>query len=264
MKRQNRNLRKIYNNIFLRGEDNHFSKMKERSNRSALPSDESVVLSVMEWKGKKVLDVGCGTGLFAYEAANRGANVLGVDYSFSGIELANKNHTHPNLKFECMDIKNITGQFDVIVSLGTLEHMDDPFRTISFLKKHLKPNGSMIFTCPNWINTRGYVLMTLHHLFDAPITLADIHYLSPVDFGNWARKLGMKLEWQTFDQNRAHGVDLIKDFKKRLPNVLRDSKLPSKPKNIENFLNWLEKQIKSFPQETEYSGASGLYHLKSK
>ena len=32
-------------------------------------------------------------------------------------------------------------------------------------------------------------------LLNAPITLADIHYLSPVDFTKWSKTLNMKLHW---------------------------------------------------------------------
>ena len=66
-----------------------------------------------------------------------------------------------------MDVFDLKGKFDVIVSIGTLEHTDDPFTTLKFLKRHLSKNGKIIITTPNWTNPRGYMLMTLLHLFDA-------------------------------------------------------------------------------------------------
>ena len=124
----------------------------------------------------------------------------------------------------------------------------------------------MIFTCPNWTNPRGYILMTLLHLFDAPITLADLHYLTPLDFVGWAKKLGMRLEWSTFDRSWGHGEVMIKDLQKRLPNVLRDAKLPRNKKNIESFITWLEKNILHFDYSLPNSGALGIYtlYLKNK
>ena len=47
----------------------------------------------------------------------------------------------------------------------------------------------------------------------------------------------MNLKWHTFDESWANGEILIKDFKKRLPNVLSDAKLPKNQKNIDKFLN---------------------------
>lgn len=263
--KKNKNLKKIYNRIFKKGEIWHFSKNLEQ--KTALPSDEREVLKEISWKGKRILDVGCGTGLFAYEAAKHGAKVLGIDYSKEGIAIAKKMHQHPNLEYRCENIftsKVLRKKFDVIVSLGTLEHMDKPFVVVKKFKSLLKPSGSIILTCPNWVNPRGLILMTLEKLFNAPITLADIHYFSPATFEGWAKMLGMKLTWRTFDISRATGTNLIKDFRKRIPNVLRDAKLPRKSKNIEALLSWLKSDALAFPWKGRHIGASGLYHLQKK
>jgi 2-polyprenyl-3-methyl-5-hydroxy-6-metoxy-1,4-benzoquinol methylase len=264
---KNKDLKKIYNKIFIKGEEKHFTKNLEQKG-SALPADESEVLAAHNWKGKRVLDVGCGTGLMAYEIAKHGAaRMLGVDYSPEGIALAQKNYTHANLEFRCEDIfksKALKEKFDVVVSLGTLEHMDDPLHALKVFKKLLKPGGTIILTCPNWVNPRGIVLMTLKTLFDAPITLADIHFFSPRWFEVASKKLGMTLEWKTFDQSRAAGENLIKDFQKRIPNVLRDAKLPNKEKNVQALLNWLRDDALTYTWEGKHIGASGLYILQAK
>ena len=55
-------------------------------------------LKELSWKNKKVLDVGCGTGLFAHSVAKAGAkNVLGIDFSLEAINLAKETHKHKNL-----------------------------------------------------------------------------------------------------------------------------------------------------------------------
>src|SRR4030042_5022352 len=41
-------------------------------------------------KGKKVLDVGCGSGVFMLEFIKRGAEVIGLDYSQKMLDLAKK------------------------------------------------------------------------------------------------------------------------------------------------------------------------------
>ena len=77
-------------------------------------------------KGGLSLDVGCGTGYFTYHAAKKGANILGIDYAEEGINIAKKKYKHKNLKFEKLDVKNVKEKFDIIVSIGVMEHMDDP------------------------------------------------------------------------------------------------------------------------------------------
>ena len=170
-----------------------------------------------------------------------------------------KTHKNHNLQYQFLDVKEIKSKFDVIVSLGTLEHMDDPIKTLKILKKHLAKNGKIIITSPNWTNPRGYILMTLWHLFNAPITLADLHYQTPVDFQEYAKKLNMNFKWRTIDRLWAHGDILISDFKRRIPNVLKDSKFPNSPAQIKKFLNWIDVNILSFDNSLPHSGATGLY-----
>ncbi len=259
--KRNRDLKKFYNKVFAKGEKRHFTKFSETK---TLPSDEREALKELQWNKKKVLEIGCGTGLFTYEIARRGARVLAVDYSSEAIRIAKEKYRHPNLNFVCRDARKILGKYDVVASLGTLEHMDRPFSALKLFKRRLKPNGSIIITCPNWINPRGYMLMTLFCLFDAPVTLADLHYLSPLDFKKCAKELKMSLRWRTFDISRACGEDLIKDFEKRIPNVLRDANLPCKKKNIKKFIRWIKKNILPFEHKAEHIGATAIYHFKKR
>ena len=257
---KNKNLKNFYNKVYLKGEDRHFTIKRESA---SLPEIKEV-LKKISWKGKKVLDVGCGTGLFAFSAAKKGAVVLGVDFSVEAIEIAQSQYIHKNLKFTTTDVGTIKEKFDVIVSNGTLEHMDSPIKTLRLLKRHLNKNGCLIITSPNWTNPRGHMLMPLLLLFDAPITLVDIHYFTPIDFKNFAKNLDMKLSWNTFDHSWGHGKMLVEDFKKRIPNVLRDSKLPNNKTKINLLIKWVEKNISSMNNDLPHSGATGLYMLSLK
>jgi 2-polyprenyl-3-methyl-5-hydroxy-6-metoxy-1,4-benzoquinol methylase len=257
---KNKNLKSFYNKVYIKGEKKHFTIKRESS---SLPEIKEV-LKQISWKGKKVLDVGCGTGLFAFSAAKKGAVVLGVDFSVEAIEIAQSQYVHKNLKFTSADVDTIKEKFDVIVSNGTLEHMDSPIKILRLLKHHLNKNGCLIITSPNWTNPRGHMLMPLLLLFDAPITLVDIHYFTPVDFKNFAKNLDMTLSWNTFDHSWGHGKMLVEDFKKRIPNVLRDSKLPNDKKKIKLLIKWIEKNISSMNNNLPHSGATGLYVLSLK
>ena len=253
--RENQELKKFYDGVFKKGEEKIFTTVTEEI-------DE--ILKELDWKSKKVIDVGCGTGLFAYKAAKKGANVLGIDFSDEAIKIAQKKFKNPNLRYEKIDASKIKNKYDVIVSIGTLEHMDNPLQTLKLFKKHLNPNGKIIVTSPNWTNPRGYVLMTLWFLFNAPITLADLHYQTPIDFIKYSDSLKMKLKWRTIDESWAHGDILIRDFQRRLPNVLSDANLPNTPKNIKNLIKWLEANVLPFKNTLSQSGATGLYVFSKK
>ena len=126
----------------------------------------------------------------------------------------------------------------------------------------LRPGGSIIIVAPNWSNPRGYMLMTLKHLFDAKITRADLQYFTPLDFIKWAKVLGMKLMWRTIDYDWAMGERLIKDFERRIPNVLHDSKLPQNKNRIAVFTKWVGDNVIKLERPQKSSGAIGIYHFK--
>lgn len=266
-KKSNKQLKKVYKKIFKKGYTKVYT-VNTRSLRDAinknlkLTPEMAQALKAANWRGKRVLEIGCGTGVFAYAVATRGAKVLAVDYVKEAIDEAKNTYQHKNLEFKVGDTRKISGKFDIVVSLGTLEHLDNPLKELKKFKSHLRPVGRIITTCPNWTNPRGYVLQTLLHLFDAPITLADLHYLTPLEFKEFADKLKMKLEWRTFDHDWAHGKRLIKDFKRRLPNVLRDAKLPRDPNNIKRFIKWLENHVLPLDHTSPFSGATAIYVLK--
>ncbi len=82
------------------------------------PAEDSKLIE--KWVGKKVsgrvLDIGTGTGILAFAAANRAEEVIGVDIDPEAVEYANSKNTFNNVKFVTSDLfENVTGKFDWIV-----------------------------------------------------------------------------------------------------------------------------------------------------
>ncbi len=88
--------------------------------------------------------------------------------------------------------------------------------------------------------------------------------LTPVEFIAWAKKLDMQLRWRTFDHDWAHGRRLLADLTQRLPNVLRDAKLPNEEKNVAGLIDWLGEHVLALDHTSKFSGATGLYILRQK
>jgi cyclopropane-fatty-acyl-phospholipid synthase len=101
--------------------------------------------------GASVLDIGCGWGGMAMTLANDyGADVTGVTLSTEQLELARERAAQAGLsdkvRFELTDYRDVTRQFDRIVSVGMLEHVGAPnfgnyFETV---KRLLKDDGSAL------------------------------------------------------------------------------------------------------------------------
>jgi cyclopropane-fatty-acyl-phospholipid synthase len=74
--------------------------------------------------GQKVLDIGCGWGGFAYYAAkNYKVNVVGITISKEQEEIAKARCNGLNVEIRFQDYRDISEQFDRIVSIGMLEHV---------------------------------------------------------------------------------------------------------------------------------------------
>ena len=98
--------------------------------------------------GQKVLDIGCGWGgLALYLNRVADVDVLGVTLSVEQLKVARERAeaagVADRVKFELIDYRDVTGQFDRIVSIGMFEHLGPPFFRTFFNKiRHLlKPDG---------------------------------------------------------------------------------------------------------------------------
>ncbi|MBU1179237.1 class I SAM-dependent methyltransferase [Patescibacteria group bacterium] len=255
---RNKKLKSFYNKVYRKGEGKHYTKLV--LDKKKITDEKIEILKEVSWKGKEVVDIGCGTGELAYCIAARGAKkVIGIDYSREAINIAKKEYQLKDLFYECKDFNKISGKFDVIVMAGVLEHIDNPYLFLKKAKRILNKKGFIIITCPNWSNARGYILLTLKELFGLRITLTDIHYFTPLEFEAWGKKLGMKLSWRTFEQDWGHGGKMIKDFEKRLPKLLKGS---GKKEKIKKFIKWLKIHAPELEEDQKASGAVGLYHFK--
>ena len=93
-------------------------------------------------RGKKVLDVGCGTGekcLYFYE---KGAIVTGIDQSSSSCKLAKELlGNKAEIITTQIEYLNLKEEFDFIFSYGVLHHSNNPRNNFYKICKFLKSDG---------------------------------------------------------------------------------------------------------------------------
>ena len=101
----NSNLKSFYNKVYKKGEEKHYTSFVTKGTTT---DEMKEVLKELNWKNKTVLDVGCGTGLFAHKVSKLGPKqVLGIDFSKEAIEIAIITHKNHNLQYQFLDVKEI-------------------------------------------------------------------------------------------------------------------------------------------------------------
>lgn len=258
----NQTLREKYEEIYAQGEENYFSKFDSGKNRSEANEH---VLALVEWSGKTVVDVGCGTGELLRWIAERGASDLtGIDYSQTAIEIARSRNTFSNLRYMAGDISDVAPvKKDVVVSCGTIEHSNTPAGFLRTLSNWCKDDGRVIVTCPHFINIRGLVWMALSTLQEVPMSLTDLHSIHPWQMERWCSESGLKVrEFATCDYDRANGAGLLRDFDKRLHNALRDAGIDNS--RVPQYLDHLAELVEYLGREDglRLHGATAIYVME--
>lgn len=102
-------------------------------------------------RGKSVLDIACGTGYGSRMLLDGGAaSVTGVDVSNDAIRFARDRFGDDRIRFLVGDAERFRdGEYDVIVSFETLEHLGDRRAFLSNLNAMLARDGRLILSTPN-------------------------------------------------------------------------------------------------------------------
>lgn len=107
----------------------------------------------------RILEIGCGTGLFTEKFASTGANIVAVEISPDFLEIA-RSRGLPSDKVifreGCFEECEIEGPFDAVIGSSVLHHLEvEP--ALRKIFKILKPGGIMSFAEPNYLNPQVFI-----------------------------------------------------------------------------------------------------------
>lgn len=100
-------------------------------------------------KGRKLLDIGCGTGYFPAFMKQKGYSVAGVETDQKARAFAEKEFGIQVYSPADFLGHKIEGQFDVITLWHVLEHLDDFDLYLDRIQEYLSPGGSLLIALPN-------------------------------------------------------------------------------------------------------------------
>jgi len=142
-------LTSIYNEISKKGEN-----LTEKKDNSLLKLVKPSYLFSRNFvkfkKGERLLDVGCGNGLYLDFAKTRGADVYGNDVDDYQLQPIIKKYGGGKIRIgELKDNSWDSEFFDYITLWHQFEHDFDPVTTIKEIHRILKPSGQVIIDVPN-------------------------------------------------------------------------------------------------------------------
>lgn len=136
-------------------------------------------------EGHKILDIGCGMGLFLQAMRDFGfLNIEGIDIDEGQVEACKKKNLKVSLVKDSLQyLSEKVNHFDRITLFDVLEHIPQNGH-LAFLKaifKSLKPDGKLVLTVPNAnsvLATRWRYIDWTHHISFTETSLDFVLYNS--------------------------------------------------------------------------------------
>jgi len=173
---------------------------------------EDIAPVLKENKKIDILEFGCGGGWNLMHFAKKGHRVTGYDYS-PGLTKVGRNF---GLDLRQGTIKDIEGEYDLIILNHVMEHFTDLINSMKTISKHLKPDGLMYIGVPNIDN---YDLGQLQN--------AHVYYFTPRTLKFFMNRCGLNaIKMDAAEEIHMYGIFNLDH------NDLNDFTLESEPKRI--------------------------------
>lgn len=107
--------------------------------------------------GQPILEIGCGTGHWTRFFRKKGLKLTAIDLSAKMLEKAREKNPQ-NVHFERMNVENMKFgdyAFVNIISIATLEFVDNREKAFQEIDRVLKPGGILIIGCLNALSEMG-------------------------------------------------------------------------------------------------------------
>ena len=136
------------------------------------------VVDFCGYRGRRLLEIGCGLGTDLVRFSRGGARVIGIDLAERSVDLARRNAALHEVATQGLCVGDgeslpfADGRFDAVYAHGVMQYAAHPARLIAEAHRVLKPGGEAVFMVYNrysWLNAMSKLTgVGLEHA-DAPV-----------------------------------------------------------------------------------------------
>jgi 2-polyprenyl-3-methyl-5-hydroxy-6-metoxy-1,4-benzoquinol methylase len=135
----------------LTAEDAAYIETQLQANLDKFRNQAGTLAEHLPLSGARILDIGCGGGLFLSLLKQQGAQVTGIELSDSRAQYARMKHDlqiykHP-IESDFWQ-KEYAGHFDAVTLWDVIEHVNYPFQSLQCAVNVLRPGGWLLIDTP--------------------------------------------------------------------------------------------------------------------
>ncbi|MDF0673221.1 MAG: class I SAM-dependent methyltransferase [Nitrospira sp.] len=192
------------------------NKIIQDSNSSYYNMVKIEFLPLITEKPNSILDVGCGTGQFGRKLRemNKASELVGIElYAPAAVQAEKYYDKMYHDDVESLDLP-YSEYFDYVICGDILEHLSDPWNTVSRIAKMLKKDGALICSIPNIRYWKIIADLTLYGRWDYTdsgiLDSTHLRFFTKSTFFEMLHKANYKVEWEAMVvHGRKKVVDLI-------------------------------------------------------
>ena len=174
----------------------------------------------------RVLDIGGGPGLFLLEARQHGWQVEGIEPSTASVRIANESYGLGIVQGTVSDLARYPdGRFDLVTAFDVAEHLLDPSKLFSEVRRILRPGGLFVWTTPRY----GCLMQRLLGRWWYNLHPFHVCFFTQKSVDQVAKRFGFQcLEERSFKRYFSFGYFLFRlerFLPKSVANALRRSRM---------------------------------------